>query len=595
MRLLFRLFTVVILVFGLSPALASDPHSSSINWQEMANDIFARAEKEKRLVLLNLEAVWCHWCHVMAATTYADKEVQDLMARSYLAVKVDQDLRPDLSSRYRDYGWPATIIFDSAGKELVKRAGYVEPAEMKALLKKLVLNPLPEAAAAPSAVESVSSSSQLEPALRSELLRRYEASFDAARGGLKLAQRYLDADTVEYALNRAAAGSEKDRRLVIQYMDENIKLIDPVWGGVYQYSTHYDWEHPHFEKIMATQEKNLRLYAMAGALLNDQRYMAAAKDVVRYVSAFLLSPDGPFFTSQDADVVKGKHSAYYFSLPDKERREAGIPEVDKHIYARENGWIIAALARYSMLSLDTEARNRAVAAAQWIIKNRSLPGGGFSHDRSENGAGPFLGDTLAMAEAFLELYAATGERDYLSKTLAAADFMALEFLDRKLTGLFTVSLKTSHVLAPVRRLDENLRVARLTNMLSHYTGKQEYKSLAELAMKFIVSKEVALSSISEPGVITAADEFSQAPLHITVVGAKSEEAAQKLFSAAGQYPSFYKRVEWWDKSEGPLPNPDVQYPQLPKAAAFICTEKRCSLPIFAPEGIKKTIELFAKH
>jgi len=61
-----------------------------------------------------------------------------------------------------------------------------------------------------------------------------------------------------------------------------------------------------------------------------------------------------------------------------------------------------------------------------------------------------------------------------------------------------------------------------------------------------------------------------------------------------QYPSSYKRLEWWDKREGPMPNPDVQYPQLDKSATFICTNKRCSLPIFKAEDIAKTVDLFEK-
>jgi uncharacterized protein YyaL (SSP411 family) len=61
-------------------------------------------------VLLDLEAVWCHWCHVMDAVTYADPDVRKEMAAKYLAVKVDQDSRPDISNRYEDYGWPATVV-----------------------------------------------------------------------------------------------------------------------------------------------------------------------------------------------------------------------------------------------------------------------------------------------------------------------------------------------------------------------------------------------------------------------------------------------------------------------------------------------------
>jgi uncharacterized protein YyaL (SSP411 family) len=85
-------------------------------------------------------------------------------------------------------------------------------------------------------------------------------------------------------------------------------------------------------------------------------------------------------------------------------------------------------------------------------------------------------------------------------------------------------------------------------------------------------------------------ELNRAPLHLTVVGRKDDPASQALFQAALRSPSSYKRVEWWDTREGKLPNPDVQYPELPRAAAFICTNRACSAPIFKPEDLQPRID-----
>src|SRR5260370_39707110 len=77
------------------------------------------------------------------------------------------------------------------------------------------------------------------------------------------------------------------------------------------------------------------------------------------------------------------------------------------------------------------------------------------------------------------------------------------------------------------------------------------------------------------------------PLHRPGVGRKGDPAAQELFRSAARYPSSYKRLEWWDdSSDGPLPNPDVKYPQLSKAALFICTNRTCSAPIFQASELK---------
>ena len=83
--------------------------------------------------------------------------------------------------------------------------------------------------------------------------------------------------------------------------------------------------------------------------------------------------------------------------------------------------------------------------------------------------------------------------------------------------------------------------------------------------------------------------YGETTVLCTVVGAKTDPRAMVLFCAVLAQPGAYKRVDWWDKSEGPLPNPDVTYPSLKRAAAFVCNDRQCSLPIFKPEGIAEFI------
>ena len=94
-------------------------------------------------MILDLEAVWCHWCHVMEKTTYQDEKVVALLKSKYLTVRVDQDANPDLSNRYGDWGWPATIIFASDGTELAKWRGYLPPERMASLLEAFIADPTP--------------------------------------------------------------------------------------------------------------------------------------------------------------------------------------------------------------------------------------------------------------------------------------------------------------------------------------------------------------------------------------------------------------------------------------------------------------------
>src|ERR1700685_1426465 len=110
---------LTLLCFSLA-APAAEP---ALNWMPWSDSLFAQAKQQNKFVLLDLEAVWCHWCHVMDQTTYADNDVRRLIGEKYIAVKVDQDSRPDISNRYEDYGWPATVVFNPSGQEIVKRRG----------------------------------------------------------------------------------------------------------------------------------------------------------------------------------------------------------------------------------------------------------------------------------------------------------------------------------------------------------------------------------------------------------------------------------------------------------------------------------------
>src|SRR5271163_3761124 len=116
---------------------------AALHWQAWSDGAFAQARAEHKFVLLDLEAVWCHWCHVMDDVTYRDPAVVKLLNQRYVLVKVDQDSRPDISNRYQDYGWPATVVFAADGSEIVKRQGFLQPRLMASMLKAIIADPSP--------------------------------------------------------------------------------------------------------------------------------------------------------------------------------------------------------------------------------------------------------------------------------------------------------------------------------------------------------------------------------------------------------------------------------------------------------------------
>jgi len=112
-------------------------------------------------------------------------------------------------------------------------------------------------------------------------------------------------------------------RMARHTLEGQLHLLDAAWGGVYQYSAGSDWNSPHFEKIMQMQAENLRIYSLAYARWQDPTYLHAAREIRRYLKAFLASAEGGFYTSQDADLIDGQDSAGYFALDDAQRRKLG--------------------------------------------------------------------------------------------------------------------------------------------------------------------------------------------------------------------------------------------------------------------------------
>jgi len=576
-----------VLIAAADPASQGYAAAGAVYWQGWSMDAFAQARREHKMVLLDLQAVWCHWCHVMDATTYKDPRVIMLLQDRFVTIKVDQDSRPDLASRYEDYGWPATVIYAPDGTEIVKKQGYIEPNGMVRLLIAVMADPSPvdyhdSAAVAPAGDGALSEEGRVE------LVNQWLKGYDDRAGGWGLEHKYLDWDTVEFGM-REAGRNPRAEAMARETLRLQRRLLDPVWGGMYQYSVDGDWNEPHFEKIMPMQAEDMRVYALASAQWGDPVYLQTAQAIHRYLKAFLTGPEGAFYVSQDADLVPGEHSADYFSLDDAGRRAKGVPRIDRNLYSRENGWAIAGLAELAAVSGDAAARDEAVAAANWVLAHRALGGGGFSHGGRDE-AGPYLGDTLAMGRGFYGLYQLTGKTVWLNRAAAAADFARAHFGRGAEMGYASSDTTVRRFPRPAPEYDENVALARLAVALGHATGKTVYRDMAATALKWVLSPALTeRRGYYVGGAILAADEAGSDPLHVMILGRKDDPAAQALHAAALKAPTAHKLVEWWDRSEGPPPRGEDIYPDLPKAAAFLCANGACSSPVFEAQALEERI------
>jgi hypothetical protein len=578
--------------FFLALAICAPAQTSpaKLQWQPWSDAAFTQAKDQHKFVLLDLEAVWCHWCHVMDDITYSDPIVTHLLNERYILVKVDQDSRPDISNRYQDYGWPATVVFAADGSEIVKRQGYIPPRPMSSMLQAIIDDPSPGPSVENEAAFQPADDSAINANLLAHIKSEYEAQYDKPETGWGFGHKYLDSDSVEYAMRLAARGDAEYQKRVTDTLHNATALLDPVWGGMYQYSVSGHWSEPHFEKLISIQAAAMRQYSLAYSQTQSQEDLLAAQSVYRYVAAFLTSPTtGAFYVSQDADLHDGQENEPYFKLADNDRRAQGIPRVDTHVYARENGWMIAALCNYYAATGDPSALALAQRAAAWIADHRNLPGGGFRHDDSDS-AGPYLGDTLAMGQAFLSLYIVTGNRADLKSAETAAQYIASHFAPKSAgSGFVSPVTATDSAWRPHPDRDENIMLVRFCSLLAFATGDPRFRATAVEAMRYLAADSVALRPMSA-GILLADQDMTEAPIHVTVVGSPSNLDTINLYSAALRSLTLHELIELRDPSDpSPLPT-NVTYPVLDRAALFLCTANACSSPIVHKEDVFKRIQ-----
>ena len=480
------------------PAAPSGAPGAPLPWADLNAATLARAKAEHKFVVLDGSAAWCHWCHVMEAETYHDPAVRQILDRSFIAVKVDIDARPDIAERYGDWGWPATVIFSPDATELGKYRGYIEPARFAEILNDVVAGEA--AAAAPTAT--------LPPAPRTALSEdtlawiehaidvNLASWWDPEQGGWGMRQKAPIGWNNAWLLDKARAGDAAARKDVLFSLDQQAQLIDPVWGGMSQYSAGRDWSQPHYEKLMSIEAPALENYAEAYALTGDPKQLARAHAIAGYLERFLRAPDGAFHPTQDADLnahdparpyMDGHH---YYALSEHARLAAGIPRVDPHEYADATGLAIAAYCTLYQATHDPAALAVAEQAARAILATHARPDGTITHDVS-NPATPgkaplvYLADNAAFGRGLVRLYEVTHDGAYIAAAERIADALIAHLTDDATGGLYASTPDPDAVgVFATRRVpfEDNVMALRFFGHLAHAMPADDARRGIEVAI-----------------------------------------------------------------------------------------------------------------
>ena len=561
---------VAVLLLGIGAARAAPFDNRDGFWSEWSDATFARAAAEKKFVIVSLQSWWCPWCLTMNKETWADPAVRAELKDHFIPVYVDQDSRPDISQRYERWGWPATIIFGPDGTEIVKLRGFYSPRFFLPVLKETVKDPSPVDYGKSAPERERTLATGLAEEQRNAILAFMGKAWDPANGGWGKS-KLVDGPTLGWFLDRAKAGDAEAGQRIKRTLTAMIALIDKDSGGISQVTLQPDWSRPSLEFPMFAQQAALSAYARAWVLFGDTAYRGAADDIYRFLKDKLATPGGGFHASMGM--------------------AEGQPGVDRRQYARETGQAIQGLAAYYDATGNTAALALAVAAADWAVRERALKGGGFRH-AAQDAAGPYLADSIEMGAALLALHRSTGERKWLQAAIASGDFIAATFIDPA-TGGFLVSASpdAKHLPKPIKQREDNVTATRFFTLLAFYSGQPRHREIAEAGLGYLASPAILEQAAFLPDVLLAEEELRNEPVHVTMVGAKDDPRSRALYTAALAYPLAYKRAEWWDKREGKLANPDVDYPDYPEGpAAFACTRTFCSLPVTDASAIPAQLD-----
>jgi uncharacterized protein YyaL (SSP411 family) len=450
-----------------SPSLyLRDAAADQIRWQPWSNASFALARRLNRPVMIDIGAVWCHWCHVLDDTTYADPEVARILNADFVPIKVDSDERPDVDSYYQAAaanltgagGWPL-VCFVTPDGALLYAAGYL-PAAAKSgdssaaaamipLLKRIAaawksdpreLSRQANAFALKLAAEAHSRSSISSggaDALRAQILAGLKSSYDRENGGFGAGAgaRFYDFPALRLALAYGFFGHPEYRRIAVDSMLKISRggVFDQLGGGFHRYSTDSRWRVPHFEKLAYDQAMALIAYSEAYQLTHERRLLAVLERTLGYVNGTLLDPRRHvFYAHQDADSFKGDDGSYYTWTLDEVRRALSAQDARAAIlfYGMEaapprapDGRIVLAPAlTTAALAAKLKLTPRA-ARAILSDANRGLLAARIRRRAPAVDRVVMTDRNALMASAFLAVAAATGDARYEKTALDDLDFI----------------------------------------------------------------------------------------------------------------------------------------------------------------------------
>ncbi len=554
-----------------------------ILWKDWSRDAFKEARDSNKLVLLDLSAEWCHWCHVMDNTTYSDSRVIKMVNERFIPIRVDIDKRPDISERYNRGGFPTTAFLSDQGEPLWGST-YIPPDDMVGVLDAMLsakdkgevkaaldqrqtqhLNP------SKSREDSETVDAEFVDAIFEDIFITYDPEW----GGFGMEPKFPHPSAIDLLIERYASSRDQELaeavRSTLDHM--TVGLYDEVEGGVFRYSVSRDWKVPHYEKMLETNVGFVRNLTRAYVVLGDKRYEDTALGVADYVLDTLRDEEsGGFYSSQDADEE-------YYVLDAAGRDQRQRPKVIKEVFSGLNCRAVSALIEAGTILDRKEWTQAAKQALDFTITRQwNVNSGLVRHRESE------------------ELYLFDDQVDFLEALLSAAetqsDLELAQTLDLAAGLVRGVHAAFAHseggfgdvtrnpdavgrLAEPERSISANSRWARLASLVGIATADLELMDMSWSVLKSFSRRTVQMNGIFAADYVQAWDSLRLGPLSVELHGLDGD--------------GFVEEPLWRSAKVAMNPGTIVLKARktmlemkAPRPFAVVCSRGGCSKEIFEP-------------
>jgi uncharacterized protein YyaL (SSP411 family) len=313
---------------GSGSAYLQSAAHQPIHWYPWGSEAFAAAQAADKPVLLDIGAVWCHWCHVMDGESYENPELAGFLNQHFVCIKVDRDERPDVDARYQravqtliqQGGWPLTAFLTPQGEVFFGGTYFPPDGRYGRPGFQSVLAGVLEAyrarrdqvQAQAQAIRRVleeqldeSAPGEVGPGMLQVAEDQMMQAFDPANGGFGGQPKFPHPGALTLLLHRWFDQPSDRVRTVIDRTLQGMArggMYDQLGGGFHRYSVDARWIVPHFEKMSYDNSELLKVYLDAHALWGTEEYAEVARGIVGWVRQVLADPQGGYAASQDADV-----------------------------------------------------------------------------------------------------------------------------------------------------------------------------------------------------------------------------------------------------------------------------------------------------